>query len=421
MKAEKKNSSAQSGKIVTRYDKKMEARRLQEEKDRRNAKIAKITGIAVLVLIVVTAAVITVSGITKKNSVMNDTYVMVGDEAVTKHEYDFYYNMYLNQFLTTYSSIISYMGIDTTKDLSTQPYDESRSWKDVFDESAVNEMLNVKALYNDAAANGFEYDTAADYEELVNNVKTNTESSGISVSRYYKLMYGSYATADNVKPYIEENLIADAYYNKLLEDNKPADDEITAYYEENKKYYDKATYYSYAVTASTEEGTDSENETKKAKKTAEEMAERAAAGEDFETLCLEYCTEDERVSYESTDSEFSLTSGSSYSSINGRYSEWLYDSDRKEGDVEVFEDADNLTYYVVKFVSVDYDESCVETISSTLASSATETYVSEITEKYDITDVKGDLKYLTIEEESAENMTEEEAAETESTTETQAQ
>lgn len=420
MKAEKKNSSAQSGKIVTKYDRKMEARRLQEEKDRRNAKIAKITGITVLVLIVAVAAVITVSGITRKNSAMNDTYVMVGNEEITKHEYDFYYNMYLNQFLSTYSSIISYMGIDMTKDLSTQPYDESSSWKDVFDESAVNELISVKALYNDAAANGFEYDVTADYEELLNSIKTSAESSGISTGRYYKLMYGDYATAENVKPYIEENLIADAYYNKLLEDNKPADDEITAYYEANKKYYDKASFYSYAVSAGTEEGAEPV-ELEDLKKTAYEMAERAAAGEDFETLCLEYCTEDERVSYESTDSEFSLTSGSSYSSINGLYSEWIYDSKRKEGDVEVFEDADNLTYYVVKFVSVDYDESCVESISGTLSSSVTESYVAEITDSYEITDVKGDLKYLTIEDATEEFETEGESEEPESTTETQAQ
>lgn len=399
MKAEKNSGSAQSGKIMTKYDRKMQARRLEEERDKRNAKIAKAVFAAVVALVVVAAVYLAAGSVIKKNQALNDTYIKVGEHNITKLEYDFYYNNYMNQFLNMYSSILPYMGLDTSADLSKQQYTDGMTWKDMFDQSAVNMITSTKSLYDDAMANGFEYDTTESYNEYTASLKEGAESAGVPLSQYYKAMYGTYATADNVKPFVLESLISENYYNKLLEDNKPSDEEVKAYYEINKNAYDQASFYNFPVSASTDETTGAVLVSyEQAVETAKAMAKRAGNGEDFETLCLEYATDSMKSSYEPEDSEFSLTTGRTYSSINSAYADWIYDDTRKEGDVEVFEDSANQTCYVVKFVSVVYDENCPETISNTLASRAVEEYAAALTDKYEVTDVKGEMTYLNVPE-----------------------
>lgn len=416
MKAEKKNGSAQSGKIMTKYDRKMEARRLEEARDRRNAKIAKFVMTAIVTVVIVAAVCLVAGNIIKKNQALNDTYIKVGEHDITRLEYDFYYNNYMNQFLNMYSSILPYMGLDTSGDLSKQQYTDNMTWKDMFDQSAVNMITSTKSLYDDALANGFEYDTTKDYNEYVASLKSGAESAGVSLSQYYKAMYGTYATADNVKPFVVESLIAESYYDKLLEDNKPSEDEVGAYYEANKKDYDQASFYMFPVSASTDDTGAVLVSYEQAVETANDMAERVMNGEDFETLCLEYATDSMKASYEPVDSEYSLTTGRTYSSINSAYADWIYDENRKEGDVEVFEDSANQTCYVVRFVSVVYDENSPETISNSLASEAVEKYASTLAEKYEVTDVKGEMAYLKVTE--TEGQTEAEtSAETEGQTE----
>lgn len=403
MKAEETSKSA-SNKPKTKYDRKMEARRLQEEKDKRNAKIARITGIVIVVVLAAVVVYLAASSVIRRNHVMNDTYVMINDEAVTEHEFDFYYNTYVNSFLSTYSSILPYMGLDTSKSYASQSYDDTKSWKDVFDEAAVNSMISTKSMYAAAVSNNFDYDVTEDYNTFVETLKSNAKESGVSAANYYKAMYGTYATEANVKAYVEESLMAEAYYNKILEDNTPSDDEITAYYEENKKNYDLSTFYSFSLSPVTdsESGTEILSEDA-AKANIYEMADRLEKGEDFESLCIEYAATDTvKANYENADSEYSLSEKQNYSSINSLYRDWIYDEARKEGDVEVVEDADNATYYVVKFVSVEYDDTCRDTISNSLASQAAQEYASSVAEGYEVTDVKGELNYLTMSEEASE-------------------
>ncbi len=403
MKAEDTSKSA-SNKPKTKYDRKMEARRLQEEKDKRNAKIGRITGIAIVVVLVAAVVYLAASSVIRKNHVMNDTYVMINDEAVTEHEFDFYYNTYINSFLSTYSSILPYMGLDTSKSYASQSYDGTKSWKDVFDEAAVNSMISTKSMYDAAISNNFDYDVTEDYNTFVETLKSNAKESGVSVANYYKAMYGTYATEANVKAYVEEGLTAEAYYNKILEDNTPSDDEITAYYEENKKNYDLSTFYSFSLSPVTDSDSGAEILSEDAAKAnIYEMADRLEKGEDFESLCIEYAATDTvKANYENADSEYSLSEKQNYSSINSQYRDWIYDEARKEGDVEVVEDADNATYYVVKFVSVEYDDTCRDTISNSLASTAAQEYASSVAEGYEVTDVKGELNYLTMSEEASE-------------------
>ena len=80
--------------------------------------------------------------------------------------------------------------------------------------------------------------------------------------------------------------------------------------------------------------------------------------------------------------------------------DWLYEDGRTEGDTAVLEDATNNQYYVVKFMSRYYDEADDENISNTISSERAREYIDGLLVNYGVTDVKGELKYLTLEEEA---------------------
>ena len=151
---------------------------------------------------------------------------------------------------------------------------------------------------------------------------------------------------------------------------------------------------------------------------ANEMLERLKDGEDFETLCAEFATDDTKSNYESTDSEYSLTENVTCSSANADFSAWLSDESRKEGDMTVIQSESTGVCYVLKFVSRTYDDTCLDSISSTLSSDEVGTYIDALLENaYEVTDLKGNLNYLNTTEASATDSEADTEAATEATTE----
>lgn len=169
--------------------------------------------------------------------------------------------------------------------------------------------------------------------------------------------------------------------------------------------------------SSTEDATDNAaatNEETPAYILANEMLERLKDGEDFETLCAEFATDDTKSNYESTDSEYSLTENATCSSANADFRAWLSDESRKEGDMTVIQSESTGVCYVLKFVSRTYDDTCLDSISSTLSSDEVGTYIDSLLENaYEVTDLKGNLNYLS----TAEASSTDSEADTESTTE----
>lgn len=399
-------------KVQTKYDRKMEARRIKEEKDKRDDKIFKIVSSAIGIAIVLGIVIGVVFSVVTKQTALKGTYIQVGDRNVSKLEFDYYYNTSVNNYLSTYGSLVSYMGLDTSQDFSEQAYTDEMSWKDMFDQMAVQQMTQIFALSDDAKTSGFDYDDSADYAERAESIKTAAEDAGVTVSEYYKSVFGEYATEKNTAPFMKENLLAAAYYNELLEVNAPSDEEIDAYYQENKLSYDKVDFRSFAFNAELAEDASEEDISKameELEKQADAFAEARKAGEDFEELCIENASEEEKEYYEDADSEYSLSEGSYYSGVPYAISEWLYDDTRTEGDITVIADETNHRIYVAEFISRYYDEADDENISSVISSGKVTDYVADLIEKYEITDSKNRLKYLTISTETDEETAEEPA------------
>ena len=155
--AKKNEPEVTEQKVQTRYDKKMAARKAKEERDRRDEKIFKtvtaVIGIAIVLAIVIGFG----SSIVKKQTALHGTYIQVGEENISKLEFDYYYHSVVNSYLSTYGSIASYMGLDTSKDPAEQIYDQDKNltWKDLFEEMAVQQIVSTYAMKADAQANGF--------------------------------------------------------------------------------------------------------------------------------------------------------------------------------------------------------------------------------------------------------------------------
>lgn len=478
--SKEKQTEEQSDKVVTRYDRRMEKRKKEEEKERRSWKRFKIVSIVILAAVAVSIVFSIGTSFYNRYTVLNQTYFQVGDHDITRLEYNYYFNNVYSNYLSMYGSYVSMMGLDTTVDLDEQTYpgNENMTWKDYFDQSAVEQIQQIKAMADEARENGFEYDSSEDMASYETEIAAQAESASVSESEYYTLMYGDYATPSRIETFVEENLLASAYYNHLVEENQPADDEITAYYEENKNSYDTVTYRSFyfevdtsageetgseettaaetttaaeettveettldtaeetAEETTAEETTAAEEETEtetaseeetgmtdeeiaaamdELKVQADEMVARLEAGEDFEDLCVEYASEDQKENY-GGEEDGSLTEEGSYYGAPSVAADWLFDESRQEGDITVLESESLNRYYVVQFISRQNDEETTnESIGNLLASQVVSEYVTEIAQEYTVTDVAGDLHYLTVPEESTE------AAETETATETAAE
>lgn len=449
--SKEKQTEEQSDKVVTRYERRVEKRKKEEEKERRSWKRFKLASIVVLAAVAVAIVFSLGTSFYSRYTVLNKTYFQVGDHDVTRLEYNYYFNNVYSNYLSMYGSYASMMGLDTTTALDEQTYpgNENMTWKDYFDQSAVSQLQQIKAMADEAEANGFEYDSAEDLAAYETEIAAQAESASVTENDYYTLMYGEYATRSRIEKFVEENLYASAYYNHLIEENQPADEEIAAYYADNKDSYDTVTYRSFyfevdtdpeesdaseetsaseetaaaeetaaeAETASEEETGMTDEEIAAAmdelKVTADEMAARLEDGEDFEALCVEYADEDRKEDY-GGEEDGSLNEESSYYETPSAVAAWLFEEARTEGEIAVLESESLNRYYVVQFLSRQNDEEATnEAIGNLLASQTVSEHVAEIAQECAVTDVAGELHYLTVPEETEGTDSETEAESTE--------
>ncbi len=364
------SNSQKPEKKLTKYDLKMQRRREEALRQQRTARYSAIAGVVVVLIVVAVLATKIYGGYQDKHG----TYVTVGEHEVQRAEYEYYYYSSINSLYSYYGNYLSYMGLDLSQPLDQQTYMDDMTWKDYFDQQAVEQLKQVYALTEEAEAAGFEYDAAADVDAAVESLETSAGDADMTVSEYVKASYGSLATLDNVKSFVEKSSIATAYYNSVEDATEVTSDEVNAYYDENKDNYDSVDYLICKIEADMpEEETEAaetdaveteiaESETlseeEQAAKEAEEEAVKAAAMEEakakademltqvtdessFSPLYADYAT-DNTVEFEKTNVKKSAVSPTAVA-------EWLFDNARQAGDKTVIEDSTNNAYYVVYF------------------------------------------------------------------------
>ena len=351
-------------KVMTKYDRKVQKRKEEKEKEKKEERISTTVGIVFLVALVCLVASFPI----RTYLATHETYVVINGEEVNKVEFDYVYNTSKNNYITQYGSYLSYFGLDTSKDLSTQMYSETLTWKDYFEQNAVESLKQNKALMAEAKAAGFTYDTTDEYNTFKETIKTSAAAAGVSDKEYVRSIYGSYATMGRIEEYVKNDMVMNAYYQKLQEDKAPSDDEIQSYYEENKATYDSVDYRLTTIeadlptepteladpveetAADTTGTTDGTAATDSTQDTAYQPsdAEIAKAMEDAKVLA------DDAEQTVAKDGE--AHENEKKSSVNYLISDWLFDDARKAGDTTVITNDNSHCYYVVAFEKRYLDE-----------------------------------------------------------------
>lgn len=357
------NKEQTEQKVMTKYDRKVQKRKEEKEKEKKEERISTAIGIVVLVALVCLVASFPI----RTYLATHETYVVVNGEAVNKVEFDYQYNLTKNNYITQYGSYLTYFGLDTSKDLSTQMYSDTLTWQDYFEQNAVESLKQNKALMAEAKAAGFTYDTTDEYNTFKETIKTSAASAGISEKEYVRSTYGGYATMSRIEQYVKNDMVMNAYYEKLQEDNAPSDDEIQSYYEENKATYDSVDYRLTTIeaelptepteladpveaTTAPDADTDGTATTDTTQDTAYQPsdAEIAKAMEDAKVLA------DDAEQTVAKDGE--AHENEKKSSVNYLISDWLFDDARKAGDTTVITNDNSHCYYAVAFEKRYLDE-----------------------------------------------------------------
>lgn len=352
-KQNKGQETAAEEKVVTRYERKLQKRKEQKEKEQRARKRDMAIGIVVLVALVCVVASFPI----RTYLAVNEGYVNIGGDRVTKVEYDYNYNLVVNNYISQYGSMLSYFGLDTSSDFSNQMYTDTLTWKDFFDQMTVDNIIRSKALIHEAEANGFSYDTAEDYKDYEASVKDSAAKQGVPVAEFLRTAYGSYATMSRLAPYVKEAMIANAYYEEVADSKEPSEEEVQTYYDENPDEYDSVDYRMVTVTAElptepteladTAEETGPADEGGEGTDAAEETpyepseAEIAKAMEDALVLAEE--------AEETVAADGELQENVKKSAAASLIRDWLFDSSRKAGDTTIITNESANSYYVLAF------------------------------------------------------------------------
>lgn len=363
------NKEQTENKVMTNYDRKVQRRKEEKEKEKKEERISTIVGIVFLVALVCLVASFPI----RTYLATHETYVVVNGEAVNKVEFDYQYNLTKNNYITQYGSYLTYFGLDTSKDLSTQMYSDTLSWKDYFEQMAVDNLKQSKALKAAAEAEGFTYDTTEEYNTFKETIKTSAASAGVSEKEYVRSIYGDYATMGRIAEYVKSDMVMNAYYQKLQENNAPSDEEIQNYYDENKATYDSVDYRLTTIEADLPtEPTELADPVDETAATTDTTATDAAAATDatasdstdtaYQPSDAEIAKAMEDAKELADDAEKTVTTAGDVhenekkTSVNYLISDWLFDDARKAGDTTVITNDNSHCYYVVAFEQRYLDE-----------------------------------------------------------------
>ena len=391
-----------NGKVITKYDRKMQAKKLAEEKEKKEIFLLKLSGILIALIVVLAVVGSIVYGFIKEYTAINKAYVKFGDVELTQQEYDVYYYSTVNSFLTQNKDFLPFLGLDLNKSFEKQVYQDDKTWDDYFDQITVGEIQKNITLLEDSKANNFTYDTTNEINEFMQGVDQLVKNDKISKKSYFEKSYGEYATEKVVIETQKDIITVSAYLDHLKDLEEISQEEIDDVYNADKNAYDSVDYYSFtAITEIDKEAAqeDKDKEIDRAKKKIEEFKDRYNKGEDFKKLCLEYATDEQKPIYEENGGLFK---GLGMEATMDHTSTWLFDSARKADDQAVLENTEANNFEFIVFDKRYKDDDVNSLIEVDLINQAVTLKLETLMKNYEVVDIKGDLKYLTIQEDVVE-------------------
>ena len=240
------------------------------------------------------------------------TALTIGDYKFTNAEYQYYYNTAYNGFTNQYSSYLSLFQFDTDTPAEDQPFTESSAsllsmlgqsvpesmsgdnlsedatWADYFKAVAMDNMVQITALWDAAVKEGYTLseEDSAEIDETISAFETMASLNNLrGADGYCAVVYGKGVDAELVRELLGRAYIAEAYSTDVFEGFEYSREELDSYYDENADDFDAFTFDYYLVSAEkvevtetvTDEETGEESEETNEKVTDETMAEAEEA------------------------------------------------------------------------------------------------------------------------------------------------
>lgn len=377
---------------------KLTERQLAEQQEAKKLKIYTITFVIVLVALLVIAVVFGVnttirsSGIRERKTIA----LTVGEHQINNAEMNYYFMDAVNNNLSGENAYLVQLGMlnpELPLDQQTNPL-TGQNWAEYLLDYATESAQSNYVLADAAKAAGFTLpeSMASDIESTIINMDMYATLSGYPDGEtYLKAVYGTGATMDSYKQYLETSMLAQAYYNAYSETLTYEDADLRAAEAENYGKYSSYTYNYYYMAANKflEGGTaDAEgNVTYSDEETAASVKACEAAAKALVADCTTVEELDAAIAKLSIN-EGSETAVSStlyedtlYTSIaNQKVADWVSDSSRKEGDMTFIaneisstdsETGESVTttsgYYVIYFQSANDNTFALKNVRHILA------------------------------------------------------
>ncbi len=238
-------------------------RQQQEQKEAKKLKAYSITFIAIMLVVVLTAVtVMSINGIKSSGIIHKNTISAVtGEHELNTVEMGYFFgDVISNQYAEwseEYGDYVSFYtsmwGLDLTKPLNDQKYDENMSWADFFVEQAMNTAKDTYALYDKAMAEGLTLTEEQEkkIETTMSQVSMYASLYGYSnLSDYLVAMYGYGSSEASFREYQRVNEIASAYYNAHADSLEYTADDVKAHSDKNPAAYNSYSFNAYYVTVS---------------------------------------------------------------------------------------------------------------------------------------------------------------------------
>ena len=323
----------------------MTEKQLQEQKEAKKLRLyTGIFAVAIAVMILVVAfSRIGSSGIIPRST----TALTVGGTKVSAAELNHYYIDSVNNFLNSYGEYVSMFGLDTTKALDEQFYNEAeeQTWSEYFLDTATASAQNMYAIYNAAKADGFTLsdDAKASVDATLENMKLYATMYGFpSADSYISAMYGEGCNEKTFRQYAEVQMLAQEYAAAKNEELTYDDAALRAEEAENFNAYSAFTYnYYYLANSAFYQGGTEDEEGNKTYSDEEKEAGRAAAEAAANSLLtaatvadLDAAVAALEINAESTTAKSTRFDNQQYASVPAVIRDWVT-GERKAGDIAV--------------------------------------------------------------------------------------
>lgn len=246
-----------------------------------------------------------------------------------------------------YASYISYLGVDTSKSLKSQPCsyttEANGTWFDYFVAMTKDYATQLLALCEAAKKNGVELDDSdrADIDASIAALEEAAKNYGYSSNQYLAALTGSGVNVKDVRKCMELTSLASKYSTIYQDSLTYTNDELESYYSENTDDFEGVDYYVYTINSTDFMEKDPDGnpvgDTSAASASAYEAAQKIAAAantDEYLSLLREYMADS--LGMEETDIDTAVENAfkrHSVASSISSVSEWAFSANA--GDVHL--------------------------------------------------------------------------------------